>query len=413
MIQFLPSWVEPDPLRGKALDALGLQATADNIADEILPGISSLTTRARYYSLLCWARQKCGDSANEEHIHRLEVALSVRESHLHANDSKGDKCRFLGSRNLRQNNQPKFIKPPPKPRDAYKTPAWRNYRASMRSLGLLDQNNALTELGKQLAGEFGAANCRANTSGKVMLPESACLSRISKNEARTLAEVLGINKKGKIAINDKPPESTRRACFEREMRMFKEGKSLSDVLAEYEIKPEPQLSRTGLALREAAIWERLSLGLNAIFLMWLHNIGNSQSVVEKIEAARRSRGESQTAPAEIVIDENAAVNAIKSIRRAIRLKKMAVDTFSHCDMSAFDLGQKFIGNTPVKGLLEQLRNRHRQAKGDDAWFRQSASGGWELARDAGDTWELPKTATMHGYRFAAFGQIIADIRGAK
>ena len=33
----LPSWVESDPLRGRAIDALGLQLTADRIADVPLP----------------------------------------------------------------------------------------------------------------------------------------------------------------------------------------------------------------------------------------------------------------------------------------------------------------------------------------------------------------------------------------
>jgi hypothetical protein len=70
--QSLPSWVETDPLRGRAVDALGLQATADRIADEILPDLSVLTNRARYFAVLAWARKVCGTHADEDRIHALE-----------------------------------------------------------------------------------------------------------------------------------------------------------------------------------------------------------------------------------------------------------------------------------------------------------------------------------------------------
>src|SRR4051812_43086004 len=99
----VPSWVEPDPLKGRAVDALGLQATADQIAEQLLPGLSVLTNRARYFSLLAWARQACGRLHDEHRIHRLEVALAVREAMLHIGSADGadaERCRFVGSRNL-------------------------------------------------------------------------------------------------------------------------------------------------------------------------------------------------------------------------------------------------------------------------------------------------------------------------
>lgn len=39
----VPRRVEPDPLNGRAVDALGLQATADPITEQQLPGLSVLT----------------------------------------------------------------------------------------------------------------------------------------------------------------------------------------------------------------------------------------------------------------------------------------------------------------------------------------------------------------------------------
>ena len=88
--RILPAWVEVDPLRGRAVDALGLQTTADRIADEILPGLSVLTNRARYFPLLAWGRRVCGTRPDEYRIHRIEVALAVRESILHAGDIRDD-----------------------------------------------------------------------------------------------------------------------------------------------------------------------------------------------------------------------------------------------------------------------------------------------------------------------------------
>jgi len=174
----LPAWVEADPLRGRAIDALGLQATAGRIADEILPGLSVLTDRARYFAVLAWARKVSRVRTDEDHIHRFEVALAVREARLHADESRGEgnvgtRCRFVGSRNLAGG---RFMIPPADPRDAYRVPVWRAYRASMRSLGLLDNNDELTDDDTMLARRFAAACSPKDSSGKTMLPASACPS---------------------------------------------------------------------------------------------------------------------------------------------------------------------------------------------------------------------------------------------
>jgi hypothetical protein len=70
----LPSWVEPDPLRARATDALGLQATADTLADRLLPGLSVLTVRARYFTFLAWAREVDGRDYQERNL-ALQLAV--------------------------------------------------------------------------------------------------------------------------------------------------------------------------------------------------------------------------------------------------------------------------------------------------------------------------------------------------
>jgi hypothetical protein len=410
--RLLPAWVEADPLRSRAIDALGLQLTVDRIADEFLPGLSVLTNRARYYSVLAWARKACG--ADEHRIHRIEVALAVREAHLHA---KGDgRCRFVGSRNLAG---PRFDAPPTDPHDAYHVPVWRAYRASMRDLGLLDRQNALTEEGAKLAQMF-AATCRPNASGNVMLPKSACLSAIRKREGTLLEEALGIRRKGKLAEDDLSP-AARRAGLERELRkqkLFDDGFSVPDVLAKYETCRNRTPSRTVSALREAAIWERLSVGLHAIFLLWLHHIRKPVAAARMIEAARRTRGTSHRSyPYEdIAIDEEAAVRAVRSIRRALALRNNLLargQILARSDRTAFDLGEAVVSKSrPVNEVLKALEARHLQAKGDDAWVREGRRGK-ELARDADDKWQLPTRATLHGYRLQAFGSLLSDLRLAR
>lgn len=412
----LPSWVEADPLRGRAVDALGLQATADRIADEILPGISVLTNRARYYAVLAWARKVCGTRADEHRIHRIEVALAVRESQLHASAGDEDegtgRCRFVGSRNLAG---PRFGAPPPDPRDAYRVPVWRAYRASMRDLGLLDRDDSLTDDGVMLARRFVAACRPKDATGKTMLPESACLSAIRAREGALLEGVLGIRRKGKLAADDSS-RSARRAALERELRgMFDDGFSVSEVLAAYEPHRVRTPPRTVAALREAAIWERLSVGLHAIFLLWLAHIEKPATAARAIRVARRTLAARWFPFEGIAINEGAAAYAIRSIRRALALRDRLAnsDTLPHCDPTAFELGEVVVSAaTPIDDVLARLEARHLQAKGDDAWLREGRRGK-ELARDADDKWKLPTIATLHGYRLGAFGQLLADLRQAR
>jgi hypothetical protein len=417
--RLLPSWVESDPLRGRAIDALGVQATADRIADVLLPGLSVLTTRARYYAMLAWARRACGARADETHIHRLEVALAVREAKLHpkeppSEDDADDRCRFVGSRNLPRGPQQVPLEvPPADPGRAFRIPVWRGYRASMQSLGLLDDVYALTDDGKALAKRFAAA-CRPDSSGRTMLPASACLSKMTAREGALLEARLGVRKKGKLASDDRS-EPARRGAAERELRhLFDGGLRLSRVLARYEARADRDPSFTVSALREAAVWERLSVGLHATFLLWLDRIRTPASTKKLLAAARRKRAVTPRVFAAIAIEDHTAIEAIQSVRRALALRDRleARGGLPHCEPSAFELGEALVGTTNLDEVMTRLEERHSEAKGDDAWIRPVGRGR-ELARDADDKWEPPKTATLHGYRLNAFGQILADLRRAR
>jgi hypothetical protein len=412
--QTMPTWVEADPLRSRAVDALGLQSTSDEIAREFLPGLSVLTTRARYYALLAWARRVCGARPDEDRIHRLEVALAVREAMLHSDGGRNgvERCRFVGSDNLAGG---RFDAPPRDPRDAYRVPVWRGYRASMRFLNLLDSNDELTEDGKTLALRFEVACRPIDASGKSMLPASACLSAMRPEEAAVLESALGVYRKGPLVKGDRSPTG-RRAALERELRpLYDNGFSLAEVLATYEAKRGRELSTTVCALREAAVWERLSVGLNSIFLLWLHHIDRPSAATRMIRKARRTRALRTLPFADISINEEAAEHAVRSIRRALALRDRLAHSggLSRCDQRAFELGEAVVSSaTSVEGVLAGMEERHFSAKRDDAWLRVG-SHGKELARDADNKWKLPPVARLHSYRLWAFGQILTDLRRAR
>lgn len=409
MIRTLPSWVEPDPLRGRAIDALGLQLTADKIADQILPGLSVLTRRARYYSLLCWARSVCGDRADERRIHRIEVALAIRESQLH--DAYA--CSFKGLRNLK--SRPR-TKPPADPTTVYLTPAWREYRASMKSLGLLDQKDALTKNGAGLATAFFAACRPKDSSGDTALPKSACLSNMSVREANILDERLGISRLAGSS-SEIPSERDRRMALNRELSKMLKGSDVSvgKILDAYE---EAQTSPgTAAMLHYAAIWERLSVGLNALFLIRLHHMDTPSKAIALLKNARKDRARKIGPHQEIVVlDDDAATLAVRSIRKALSMRSKAdpKDLLKYCDPGYFDLGEQMVGNEKPDQAFQKLIERHLEAKLDDAWIRPTSPQDWELARDTDDSkWALPERATLHGYRLMAFRQLRADILQSK
>lgn len=49
-----PVWTESHFPRGGARDALRLETTGEAILEELLPGINTVTRRARYYSFWAW-----------------------------------------------------------------------------------------------------------------------------------------------------------------------------------------------------------------------------------------------------------------------------------------------------------------------------------------------------------------------
>lgn len=423
LIDVLPAWVEADPLRSRAVDAIGLQQMADQLADRLLPGVSVLTRRARYYSFLAWAREKTGTTHEERAIHQWEVALALMEGGLSARDpAHGKTCEFIGSRRVRELDD--LARAPSDPRAVYKVPTWRAYRASMTAIGLLSKGPrfGLQDDGFKLAKAFGA-RVRPRYGPRVPLPTSACLSAISGREIRILRTLFGISRRGRLAEDSSQP-ALRRAAFAREARAaFRAHGNLSPelLLIGYE-RTRGRLEEPANTLRLAAVWERLSLGLNALFIGRLHAVDRGDDPgFEKI-VARALSTRSPTASLEpIRVDGPADVlvrSAVASLRHGLRLHDELRDRGLPVpdDQTAVDLARGLLGGVRkprdrARKTLECLLARHELAKGDEAWIRRTARGRLEIARDPGDGWTIPAEARPHPYRMAAFGQLVTDLGG--
>jgi len=169
----LPRWLEPLKLPPASRDPLGLQAPAERLANELLPGLTVFTSRVGYYGFLAWAVQyvngsQCrGGQTRQERLHRLERALVLCEFVHHG--ARDDSCRVLGQRSKTQVLQSaegeRFRVPERILKNQASAGAYRLYFTSLQSLGFAREAPelgsedllplALTDLGDGLARAFG------------------------------------------------------------------------------------------------------------------------------------------------------------------------------------------------------------------------------------------------------------------
>ena len=292
----------------------------------------------------------------------------------------------------------------------------------MVALGLIGEapNFSLTEKGTAAAKFFRKA-VRPRKGPSRPLPARACLSAISSSERRYLRDALGLSIRGRLDLQT-PDARTRRAAFAREVRSvyWREGLSPEAVLPRYEARRTPTLLEPVQTLRAAAVWERLSVGLNTLFTVWVRAIdAGRRRAVERDLTRLLSRGLPLPPLGAIALTDetNALARGIASLRLALRLNDRLRDGGTQLpDPGAFELARIFISKrrsprSRVAEGLAMLLARHRDAKGDDVWVREVGSGQLELARDAGEGWTIPTLVRPHAYRMAAFSRVANDLRG--
>lgn len=229
----LPSWLVRLDTPLSSRDPLGLQAAAGRHAEKILPGLNVFTSRARYYSFLCWAiagsQRSAPAAAHLERVHRLERLLVLSESLAHRDQPKA--CSFVGRRRgtafVRENaSESLWALPTRILKNQTSNGALRLYRTSLEDLGLIEEEELegglglrLTGQGERLAERYGTnldenmvawaingAEQRRRADTVLGFADKACLSAaIGKRERSILSEcLLG------AAINDGTQSALRR-----------------------------------------------------------------------------------------------------------------------------------------------------------------------------------------------------------
>jgi hypothetical protein len=93
-LTILPEWSQPSrPTLGR--DPLGLQATSVRVYRDLVPGLTNVTNRLRYYSFYCWVVRKYETTQHADDVKRWRIfirraeALFALTSEMHDPDGTG------------------------------------------------------------------------------------------------------------------------------------------------------------------------------------------------------------------------------------------------------------------------------------------------------------------------------------
>jgi hypothetical protein len=171
----LPQWIEPFVLPSGSRDPLGLQAPAERLVNEVLPGLTVFTFRAGYYGFLTWAIRSVNGLARDalprrtprrEVLNAFERALALCEFVHHGKDN--DSCSLIGQRSklrvLSGNDGDRYRVPDSILKNQNSAGSFRLFATSLVSLGLAEEAEELaadgflpfriTSLGDTIANAF-------------------------------------------------------------------------------------------------------------------------------------------------------------------------------------------------------------------------------------------------------------------
>jgi hypothetical protein len=312
----LPQWLEPFVLPSGSRDPLGLQAPAERLVNEVLPGLTVFTFRAGYYGFLTWAIRSVNRLARDaiprrlpryEVLNAFERALALCEFVYHGLED--DSCSLIGQRSklrvLSGNEGDRYRVPESILKNQNSAGSFRLFATSLVSLGFAEESDELaadgllpfklTSLGDELATAFqgqvdssfisfamgerkltrdmlrrwGKALCfssiarRAGYRKRLIRGLLLGNSRDAEKRYRTVALLFehGLLKTGKGDVI--PPDNLNEddaAILEDDAHGF--GISNLDVVLHfYGCKPHDDLRQ----IQALSVFELLSLGLSAIF----------------------------------------------------------------------------------------------------------------------------------------------------
>lgn len=175
LARLLPQWLEPFVLPAGSRDPLGLQAPAERLVNEVLPGLTVFTFRAGYYGFLTWAIREVNAlprdavprrTPRREVLNACERALALCEFVYHGVDD--DSCRLIGQRSklrvLASSEGDRYSVPGSILRNQNSAGSLALFSTSLVSLGLVEEADELaadgllpfrlTALGDELANAF-------------------------------------------------------------------------------------------------------------------------------------------------------------------------------------------------------------------------------------------------------------------
>lgn len=171
----LPQWIEPFVLPSGSRDPLGLQAPAERLVNEVLPGLTVFTFRAGYYGFLTWAIRSVNGLSRDavprrtprrEVLNAFERALALCEFVYHGLED--DSCSLIGQRSklrvLSGNEGDRYRVPESILKNQNSAGSFRLFATSLVSLGLAEEAEELaadgflpfrlTSLGDTIANAF-------------------------------------------------------------------------------------------------------------------------------------------------------------------------------------------------------------------------------------------------------------------
>jgi len=380
-------WVLADPSHERAVDPLGMGAQADQIADLLLPQLTVATTRARYFSFLCWAVRKSDGLMSN--IHRLEAELALEEAVRHKGDPANACPGVIGRSRAASYLEQHDGRPPRRPERLYKNTAFTTYRPTMRGLGLLARGRSpeLTVEGERLATTFQQSRGRK-------LP---CLGDISVDEQILLKMLLGLDYRKQV---DLPVFSMRRrATFETVNEALENGFDSAGVLEQYaQLGRRPSVVAT--ALHRAFVWELLSCGLTLAFSMLLAE-RRKGPILRALRHELAGRPRRPALGPLSVNDSECSAHVVALLRAAMILdpQKLALDR------GTTRLAALLVVERDPDEFLRQLVERHRIAKRETPWIMLIGDKIEVLAPNKSTVFDTrPRT-----YRLDAFNQLLRDL----
>lgn len=373
-LSLCPFWVEPPAIEPGSLDPLGDQARAEALAERLLPGVTVQTKRMRYLSFLCWARARgLEDSATD----RWEVALSLGE---YARDQEDDdhrlRCAYLGRRLL---GERKLAHRDRVPRRLHQQTARVLYRALLRTSGLLDENEDLTDLGKDLACKFGKKIPKTLPAQVFRCRTMPCLSwegeEVGALERRRLAEALF-----EASSEAEVRARTRRAVGASLWRRARHD--AAEVLRAFLDVRYAKAGEPARTLHEAAVFELEAYARKRLFL---HVYSKEGRIHASLPTKRRF--DNRHPPYRIRSEPEALLDdVVRHLQAAERLGGSRAPR-------------------KLSALLDDLLQRHHEAKADAPWVSDS----WRVLRPGLSPAQIPQP---HSYRFSAFASLLADVEAS-